>query len=125
MWPAGLLVIVFGAAARRTKAILAAVWSLAGAVVWLAYFIGYEATGRSSSVAYALANPAAGAEYLAALLGASMFDGRGLALVAGISLAVFAAVGTLLAARDARLGEESFWISVFAFCSGSPCSPFR
>lgn len=115
VWPVGLGQLLISPLERRAKVVLAAIWGVAGAASWFAYFVTYEKPPSNRELGAVLEQPAAGVEYFLGLAGGALFWDTQLALVGGLLLAVLAAVVViwLLAGRD--LGEYSFWLAVFAF----------
>jgi hypothetical protein len=118
VWPAGLLGLLVGHAPGRAKTISVAAWVLAGVAAWVAYFADYSPPGDASaspSPLYVFGHPAAGARYFLNLLGSSLFWQEGHAFFGGLLVALLALSALVLVAKDGRLGEDSFWVSLLLY----------
>ncbi|NLF40656.1 hypothetical protein GX586_14520 [bacterium] len=113
VWPSALVVFLCGA--RRRKLLYAAVWAVAGCLVWLAYFHHFKKPWQTPDPLGMLHNPRQFAEYLSACLGGSLFWTVGAATTAGVVIAVLLIGAALLVCVRRRWQENTFWIAAAAF----------
>jgi hypothetical protein len=114
VWPVGLLQLLILPVQRRVKALLTGVWGLAGLVVWVLYFRGYDQPDNMASRYHSL-QPLASSEFFLSALGSALFRQQGLALFVGALLACLLAASLFFAYRSGRLGECSFWVALLSF----------
>lgn len=121
VWPVGLVQLLLLPIDKATKTRLAGAWGISGAVGLSLYFVGYETSGGRSSL-YVLDHPLEAAEFLARMLGGSLFWQKNLEswqenipYVTGIFLTCLALMGSLSVLRRQRLGECSFWMALVLF----------
>lgn len=116
VWPVGFLQLFVSPLGRRAKVILMASWSLAGLVVWAAYFYGWSIPERQAG-SYFFDNPGLVPGFFLTALGDPLawWAGTALSLVCGVLLLLFAAVSLFFVYRTGRVGEYSFWLALLAF----------
>jgi len=114
VWPAGVIQLLLGVAAgaRRKAALL--VWSIAGALAMLVYFADYTRPGTHPPVAYAFRHPVETVDFLATLLGGSLFGSHALAFAAGVTIAAAGVIAVALTVSNRHLGGMAFWIGLGA-----------
>jgi hypothetical protein len=117
VWPVGLLQLVVGPAAKRTKVYLGVIWSCVGTAEWLFYFHGYRVPDRAvpdragEAVAGVLYYP----RFFLTSMGSSLSWWQGPAFVIGALLLVLVAAALLLATKDGKLAEHSFFAALMLF----------
>jgi hypothetical protein len=114
VWPAGLIQLFISPLERPPKKLLVGIWILIGVGEWILYFIGYTQPDQFS-LAFAFKHPIAAADYSLTLLGSSLFWYHSLAAAGGLLLSCLVVATLLLVYRDAKLGENSFWIALLSF----------
>src|SRR5829696_10164207 len=118
VWPAGLLQLFLSPSERPQerahKRVYTILWGLSGILVWVVYFIGWDAPGKGTLL-HALKHPLRGMHYYVNLLGSSLFWKPDSALLGGLLLICLALVSLLLIYKDGRLGENRFWISLLLY----------
>lgn len=120
VWPAGVLQLVISPVEKSTKKAMIVAWGLIGLGEWVAYFVDYEKPEDHPTLFYVFEHPLVGAQYFATLLGGSLFSNQQpvfALLSSGLLLIGCAIAGLLLAYRDRKLGEYSFWIALFSYAS--------
>lgn len=116
VWPVGFLQLFVSPLGRRAKAILMALWSLAGLVVWGAYFYGWSIPDRQAG-SYFFNSPSLGLDFFLTALGDPLawWGGIALSFVCGLLLLCLAMVSLFFVYRTGRVGEYSFWLALLAF----------
>jgi len=120
VWPVGVLQLVISPVEKSTKKAMIVVWGLIGLGVWVAYFVDYVKPEDHPTLFYVFEHPLVGAQYFVTLLGGSLFSEQEpvfALLSSGLLLIGCAIAGLLLAYRDRKLGENSFWIALFSYAS--------
>ena len=115
VWPAGLLQLLIGPAEKPAKRVSVVVWGLAGLGEWVAYFADYARPEGSASLLSVLDRPLTGATYFLTLLGSSLFWQQTFALLGGLFIACLALVSLGILARDKKLAQHSFWVSLLLY----------
>jgi hypothetical protein len=123
VWPIGALQLLVMPLGRRTKLTMLGVWSLVGAAVWVAYFLGLEmASSERERQLYFFNNPSLGLDYFLTAFGNPFFWRPVPALALGAVIVCITAATVFLVYRAGRFGESSFWLALLAFgllCLGS------
>ena len=114
VWPAGLLQLFLSPSERSQKRVYTILWGLSGILVWVVYFIGWDAPGKGTLL-HAIQHPLRGMHYYTNLLGSSLFWKPDSALLGGLLLICLALVSLLLIYKDGRLGEYRFWVSLLLY----------
>lgn len=114
VWPAGLAQVIVGPGLSTKKASVAAVWILAGASVWAAYFSGWRVP-RNTAALVAESGPLYLIRFFLTAMGAPLSWWQGPALATGAVLLALVAAGIFLAVRSGRLADHSFWIALLCF----------
>ena len=114
VWPAGLLQLFLSPSVRLQKRVYTILWGLSGILVWVVYFIGWDAPGKGTLL-HALRHPLRGMHYYVNLLGSSLFWKPNSALLGGLLLICLALVSLLLIYKYGRLREYRFWISLLLY----------
>ena len=118
VWPAGLLQLFLSPSERPQerahKRVYTILWGLSGILVWVVYFIGWDAPGKGTLL-HALKHPLRGMHYYTNLLGSSLFWKPDSALLGGLLLICLVLVSLLLIYKDGRLGEYRFWVSLLLY----------
>jgi hypothetical protein len=115
IWPAGLLQLFLSSSLERTqKRVYTILWGLAGILVWVVYFIGWDAPGKGTLL-HAIQHPLRGMHYYTNLLGSSLFWKPNSALLGGLLLICLALVSLLIIYKNGRLGEYRFWVSLLLY----------
>lgn len=115
VWPLGMLQIALFSVSRRSKTLMASIWSVTGSLGWALYLYGYESS-ETTSWRGTLEHKRESLEYFVSALGASLFHGRlDLALASGILLASLLITAVLFAYRTGQLREDSFWLVALLF----------
>jgi hypothetical protein len=119
VWPAGVLQLIISPVEKSTKKAMIVVWGLIGVGEWVAYFVDYEKPEDLPPLFYVFEHPIVGAQYFVTLLGGSLFSKQQpvFALLSGLLLIGCTIAGLLLAYKDRKLGENSFWIALFSYAS--------
>jgi len=115
VWPAGLLQLLIGPGGKRRMQVLGIIWALVGLAEWVAYFIDFKRAADKPSLLYALEHPIAGAQYFLTLLGSSLFWQQSSAFCGGLLVTCVVLVSLLLLAKDRKLVEYSFWVSLLFY----------
>src|SRR5215207_5921005 len=115
VWPAGLLqLFLLSPSERPHKRVYTTLWGLSGILVWVVYFIGWDAPGKGTLL-HALKHPLRGMHYYTNLLGSSLFWKPDSALLGGLLLICLALVSLILIYKDERLGGYRFWVSLLLY----------
>lgn len=117
VWPVGLAQLLVSQPRRGAKWFLVGSWSVIGVAEWVVYFLGYH------TPAHTAANPsgdlAAGTLYFLrfflTLMGSSLSSWPGPALAVGALLLILAVAALLLATKNRKLAENSFFASLALF----------
>lgn len=115
VWPIGFLQLLITPLERPKKARLLGVWSLAGAMIWVIYFIGYERNSNRESLLYSLLNPKTGAEYFMTLLGSSLFWEQTYAFAGGVLMSIIVIATLILVYRRREWHGYSLWLALLSF----------
>ena len=116
VWPVGFLQLLVSSVGRRAKVILTAVWSVAGLLVWGAFFYGWSIPERQEG-SYFFDSLGLVPVFFLTALGDPLawWGGTVLSLACGVLLLLLAAVGLFFVYRTGRVGEHSFWLALLAF----------
>jgi hypothetical protein len=91
---------------------LGGIWSFLGTAEWVFYFLGYQAPDRAGeAIAGVLYYP----RFYLTLMGSSLSWWSGPALAIGLLLLVLVVVALLLATRNGKLAEHSFFAALMLF----------
>jgi hypothetical protein len=115
-WPAGLLflLLVKGKAGARS----ALVWSLAGALMGIAYFIGWS-SASTTSVLDVIFHAPSSIQYLLVNLGAPLGYEKSQALASGIFLSAAILFVLYLAWKTRKLPANALWVTLLFFSVAS------
>jgi hypothetical protein len=108
VWPVGLPALFAARLTGRRRAILAAIWTIAGLVQWWVYFSGFTKPSKHPELAFSI-------QYFLAIVGGSLFQSLGLAMMAGAIILSLVLASVFLAFRVGDFRRQTFWLSVLAY----------
>lgn len=125
VWPAGIAFLILARGKNCLKE--CALWSLAGAAVWIFYFIGWSSPSNHPSIFYAISNAPGAILYLLTNVGSPLAWEKSHAVAVGFVLLAAIALTLAVLFWKKNLAPNAVWITfiLFSLASSAACAVGR